>query len=382
MLFRSADIKFDNLTVEHTTTPGEVTAPEKLVFGKQYADHMLEVIWTAEAGWGAPKIVPFHDLVMSPATSCLHYGLEGFEGMKAYKRDDGMPLLFRPIENMKRLNTTSQRMCMPAFDSEEMLKCIAALVKLDHRWIPQKRGYSLYLRPTVISLHPTLGVSVPAKVMIFVIMSPVGPYFKEGFKAIPLLAQTEYVRAFPGGSGDVKCGGNYGPTILPMKIAASQGCSQVLWLFGEDCKCTEVGTMNFFIVIKPRPGSEVTTKYEVVTAPLDGTILPGITRRSVMEMIKTEPEFAECTVTERDFTMFEIIDAVKEGRMVEAFGTGTACIVTPVDRIKFKGEFIPIPTSMPDTPDAGRGLITDTVYNKLMDIQYGVVESEWMYKCQ
>jgi branched-chain amino acid aminotransferase len=279
--------------------------------------------------------------------------------MKAYKSltDDSLRL-FRPEMNMKRLASSMDRLHMPGrdFDHEELIKCIAKLVQVDEKWIPYGQGYSLYLRPTVIATHEFLGVAPPNSLLLYVITCPVGPYYKSGFAPIRLTADSSYVRAWPGGTGNVKVGGNYGPAMKPQADAAAEGYSQVLWLFGEDDEVTEVGAMNvfFFLINKD------TNRPELVTAPLTrGDILPGVTRDSILHLARAWGDF---DVSERFPTMKEIKEAAEEGRLLEAFGAGTAAVVTPISAIKYKGKDIEIPTT---------GELTKRIWDEITGIQYG-----------
>jgi len=351
------------LTVEKTSTPKHKLEPSKLVFGNSFTDHMLETDWSEKAGWTAPTIRPFHDLVISPAASCLHYALQGFEGLKAYVDEEGRARMFRPDMNVRRMLKSAQRLCFPEFDPEQLLECMKELVKVDRDWIPNQFGYSLYLRPTMISTHPFLGVAPSKHVKLFVIMSPVGPYYKEGFSAVSLYADTTHVRAWPGGSGDSKIGPNYGPTILHQVSAAKKGYSQVLWLIGKEHYVTEVGTMNQFFLWREKNGGGL----ELVTAPLDGTILPGVTRDSILTLCR---EWNEFKVSERPYTMKEVVEAVHEGRMIESFGAGTAAIVSPVKKIHYQGEDLVIPLDPEDTSSQA-GKLAKRLSQSIMDIQYG-----------
>ena len=242
---------------------------------------MLQIKWTAGGGgWHAPQIIPYQNLSISPAASSLHYGLECFEGMKAYKSlnggEDETPSslrLFRPDKNMTRLQNSMTRLSLPGsdFDPLELLTCLKELIRLDSRWIPVGEGYSLYIRPTVIATHPFLGVAPPTELLLYVITCPVGPYFKGGFDAVRLTADTEFVRAWPGGTGMAKVAGNYGPTMAASSEAAERGYDQVLWLFGEEKYVTEVGSMNVFFVVEGEDGVK-----ELVTPPLSrGDIYRG-----------------------------------------------------------------------------------------------------------
>jgi len=240
---------------------------------------------------------------------------------------------------------------------------MAELVKIDSSWIPQKKGYSLYVRPTAISTDPTLGVAPPQKAMIYIICSPVGPYFKTGFNPVKLIADTRYVRAFPGGTGAYKLGSNYGPTILPQVEAAQKGYSQVLWILGKEHHVSEVGTMNIFFYWINKQGER-----ELITAPLDGTVLPGVTRDSIIEICK---EWG-MKVVEKPFTMDEVVAAIAEGRLLEAFGAGTACVVAPVNCINFleKDHSIPAP----------KDGLAPKLFNHMLSIQHGEIPSKYTYK--
>lgn len=284
--------------------------------------------------------------------------------MKAYKSlKDGSLRLFRPDMNMKRLKSSMERLEMPGadFDAEELTKCIAELVRTDEKWIPEGEGYSLYLRPTVIATHRYLGLAAPDSLLLYVITSPVGPYYKTGFKPVRLTAETPYVRAWPGGTGSAKVGGNYGPTMKAQAEAVAEGYSQVLWLYeenGEDT-VTEVGAMNVFFCIADRE----TGMTELVTAPLDrGDILPGVTRDSILHLAKS---WGNLKVSERFPTMREIVEASEEGRLLEAFGAGTAAVVTPISCVRYRGKDIDIPAT---------GDITKRIWDEVTGIQYGTME--------
>jgi branched-chain amino acid aminotransferase len=326
---------------------------------------MLQVDWTLQKGWDAPKITAYGDLKLDPACSVFHYGLECFEGMKAYKDAQGKIRLFRPDKNMERMNNSMKRLQMPTFDGEQLLECIKALVKLDGAWIPEGRGFSLYLSPTGISTQASVGEASPEAAKIFVINFPVGPYYKGGFNPIKLLADPQHVRAWPGGVGNIKCGGNYAMGMAAQNAAAKQGFAQILWLYGDDYTVTEVGTMNQFFFWTRKDGVK-----ELITAPLDGTILPGVTRDSILQLTR---EYGEFEVTERQYTMTEIIEAVEDGRMIEAFGAGTAAIVSPVESINFLGKDYQIPVDA----ELNCGKLAHRLAEHLMGIQYGEIESDW-----
>jgi len=278
--------------------------------------------------------------------------------------------MFRPDMNMARMKTSAERLCLPPFESEEFLACIKKLVTLDKSWIPRGEGYSLYLRPTYISTHPFIGVAAAKQAKLYCILSPVGPYYPSGFAPIKLLADPQNVRAWPGGTGNTKIGGNYAISIAAGQEAIQQGYSQILWLFGEELQVTEVGTMNQFFFWK----NKETGKPELVTAPLsDGTILPGVTRDSIIQLCKKWGDFE---VVERTYYLPEVIEACEDGRMIEAFGAGTAAIVSPVNGFAYKGTEYSIPLNIED-PTAKAGPLTQKLMDTIMGIQYGKIEHEW-----
>lgn len=368
------------LTITKTTNPKPLLAPKDLVFGKTFTDHMLTVEWTATDGWLDPKITPYQNLSLDPATCVFHYAFECFEGMKAYKDSKGQIRLFRPEKNMARLSTSSQRLCMPPIPEKPMIQLLSKLLNLDERFIPSERGYSLYLRPTVIGTQRSIGVGPPGSALLFVIASPVGPYYPTGFKAVSLEARSDIVRSWPGGVGDKKLGANYASCIVPQLEAAKRGFQQNLWLFGPEGYVTEVGTMNAFFAWIRKDG-----KKEFITAPLDGTILEGITRDSVLELAREKlgPEGWE--VTERKFTIAEVKEAEAEGRLLEAFGSGTAAVVSPIKRIQWDGglearalgEQGAVEINVPLSPGKEAGPIAQRMWDWILERQYGDVESKW-----
>lgn len=356
------------MSISRTATPKTKLPNEELTFGSTFSDHMLEIDWNVNTGWQAPQIGPYRPLQLDPASTSLHYALQCFEGMKAYLDDDNCIRLFRPECNMERMNDSMKRLFLPSFDEEAFLECIKELVKVDKDWIPKGEGYSLYIRPTGISTHPYLGVGASNDAKLYVILSPVGPYYPTGFAPVSLLADTQNVRAWPGGTGSSKVGGNYGPTILPQVEAAKQGYSQVCWLFGEDHEITEVGTMNLFFVWKTKEGGT-----ELVTAPLSrGDILPGVTRRSVLELAR---EWGDYEVSERNITMSEVVAAVDEGRIIEAFGSGTAAVLSPIKLIHYNGVDLNIPLECGQS-----GALCQRLWNEITGIQTGKIDHPWSVK--
>ncbi|KAJ9469669.1 hypothetical protein DIPPA_00128, partial [Diplonema papillatum] len=333
---------------------------ETLKFGEKFSKHMLKANWTRKDGWQRPEIVPYGNLSLSPAASSLHYALQCFEGMKAYKTADGEVRLFRPDMNAARMNRSTARLDLPTFDGKEFVECLKELIRVDSDWVPQKHGYSLYIRPTVISTDVCLGVAPAASAMLFMIMSPVGPYWKEGFKPVKLFADNVNVRAWKGGTGAYKLGANYGPTIHPAVDAASHGYQQILWL-GPGDSITEVGAMNLFVVFKGDDGTP-----ELVTAPLEsGLVLPGVTRDSILALAKE----TGLKTSVREYTMPELVERLAKGQVLEAFGAGTAAIVCPVDGINYAGKDHSIPCP--------ENSVANSMMEKLQAIQYGEVQHPW-----
>ncbi|KAJ9116908.1 hypothetical protein QFC22_004565 [Naganishia vaughanmartiniae] len=351
------DIDPSLLKIQETTNAKTPLPSSKLVFGKTFTDHMLMIPWTSEAGWAEPVI-------------------KEFEGMKAYRCEDGTIRLFRPDMNMARMNRSAARIALPQFNGDALIELIKKMVMLDSKWIPGEPGYSLYLRPTMIATQNSLGVGPSSSALLFVIASPVGPYYATGFKPVSLQATTKYVRAAPGGTGGFKLGANYSPGVVPQVEAAKQGYAQNLWLHGPEHYLTEVGTMNLFVVIENEQGQT-----ELLTPPLEDLILPGVTRDSVLSIArdhvsgKTQvpglPE-SHFVVSERKMTMPQLAQLAKEGKVKEVFGAGTAAIVTSVDNIGYEGTDIPIPAGQ-----EGLGPIAKAMLDRIQGIQTGKIEHEW-----
>lgn len=325
---------------------------------------MLTINWSAGGGWEKPAIKPFQNLSLHPASSALHYSIELFEGMKAFRGVDNHIRLFRPMLNMERMYRSAVRCCLPTFDKVELQECIKKLVEIDQEWVPYSTDASLYIRPTFIGIEPSLGVARAGHALLFVIIGPVGPYFATGgFSPVSLLADPRYVRACRGGVGEYKMGGNYGPTIAVQSEAAKKGCQQVLWLYGDNEEITEVGTMNLFIYWTTEKGEK-----ELVTPPLDGIILPGVTRQSLLDLAR---EWGDFKVTERKIVMKELINALNDGRVLEVFGSGTACVVCPVGSLLYRDKTYQIPT-MQNGPDLAKRF-----HKELTDLQYGRKQRDW-----
>jgi len=340
--------------------------PNSLVFGREFMDHMFEVEWTQESGWGKPRICPMHDLAIHPAAKVLHYAIEIFEGLKAYRGVDNKVRLFRPDQNAERMLSSARRIVLPEFDGTELVNCMRKLVSIDQEWVPYSQTSTLYIRPTFIGTEPSLGVNASTKALLYVIAGPVGPYFPTGFKPITLLADTKYVRSWTGGVGLYKMGSNYAPTVyVQMEAVKKYNCQQVLWLYGSEQQITEVGTMNVFVLWTNEKGEK-----ELITPSLaSGLILPGVTRRSLLELARKWGEFK---VSEKDFTMKELAKALKKNKVHEMFGAGTACIVCPVEKIIYEGETLNVPTMSVGAP------VTMRFHKELIDIQFGRTPSKWM----
>nr|XP_025705753.1 branched-chain-amino-acid aminotransferase, mitochondrial [Callorhinus ursinus] len=340
--YASSNFKAADLQLELTREPHQKPDPSKpLVFGKIFTDHMLMVEWKEEKGWSQPRIQPFQNLTLHPACSGLHYSMQLFEGMKAFKGSDQRVRLFRPWLNMDRMLRSALRLCLP--------------VRVDS-WVPD----APFCPP-----QPSLGVSHSSQALLFVILCPVGAYFPgDAVDPVSLLADPAFIRAWMGGVGDYKLGGNYGPTVLVQQEAKKRGCEQVLWLYGPDQQLTEVGTMNIFIYWTHEDGV-----LELVTPSLDGVILPGVVRQSLLDLARTWGEFR---VAERKITMKELLRALEEGRVREVFGSGTACQVCPVHQILYQGKHLHIPTM-----ENGPELILRFL-KELKAIQYGAGPHEWM----
>ncbi|KAI6811909.1 branched-chain amino acid transaminase, partial [Hortaea werneckii] len=326
-----------------------------------------------------PRITPYQNLSLDPATCVLHYAFEAFEGMKAYKDKDNNVRLFRPDMNMKRMNKSAARIALPTFEGDKFIELLKEFCRMEERFIPSTKGYSLYIRPNIIGTQRTLGVGPPGSALLYTIASPVGPYYPTGFKAISLEATTYAVRAWPGGVGASKLGANYAPCIVPQMQAAGRGFHQNLWLF-EDIDpetgkqedfVTEVGTMNLFACLVGRDGVK-----ELVTAPLDGTILEGVVRDSILGLAKERLVPEGWKVSERRFHMRELAEAASEGRLLEVFGSGTAAVVSPVRSIGYQGNLIGC--GLPDGVEVGE--ITKRMKDWIEGIQYGEEEHPWSVK--
>jgi branched-chain amino acid aminotransferase len=323
----------------------------KLGFGKIFSDHMFTMKYSASNGWHEPFIGPYKPLSLDPAAMCFHYGQEVFEGMKAYRGKNNAIYLFRPYENARRMNRSAERLCMPGVDEELFVEAVTKLVLIDKDWIPAGVGTSLYIRPTMVAAETALGVQPSSEYLFFVIIGPVGAYYPEGFSPTKIYVMEDFVRSAPGGTGQCKAAGNYAASLAAGRIAHSMGYTQVLWLDAIHRKYVEeVGTSNIFFVIGET----------LITPPLGGTILPGITRDSVLRIA----HHWGLPVEERPLSMDEIVAAVGDGRLREAFASGTAAVVSPIGMIYYRGDEHLI--------NNGKvGSLTERFYNEIIQIQYG-----------
>ncbi len=339
-----------DIKVTRTTTPKE--KPQgKLGFGKIFTDHMFVMNYTEGIGWHDPRVEPFSNISLSPACVVFHYGQEMFEGMKAYKGANGETYLFRPEKNAQRANESNKRLCIPEIPEDIFVEAVKAVVKVDEDWIPTEEGTSLYIRPFVIATDAFLGVA-PSKTYLFmVILSPSGAYYSEGLAPVGIWIEDDYVRAVKGGIGYTKTGGNYAASLAAQVKAHDAGFSQVLWLDGVTRRyIEEVGAMNIFFKIGGK----------VVTPMLNGSILPGVTRNSVLQLLREWGIPAE----ERRISVDELLEAQKNGTLEEVFGTGTAAVISPVGKLRYKDDVMTI-------GDGGIGPVSQKLYDTITGIQTG-----------
>lgn len=332
------------------------TKPDEnqLVFGIHFSDHMFQMDYSPDLGWHQPRIEPYAPFCLDPATMVLHYGQGIFEGLKAYRSTAGDIQLFRPRDNFKRLNHSARKLCIPEVDVDVVMSALKELLRIEKDWVPSATGTSLYIRPAIIATDPYLGVRASHTYRFFIILSPVGAYYAEGFNPIKIMVTREHVRAVRGGVGDTKTMGNYAASLLAGKKAQDAGYTQVLWLDGVNQQYVEeVGSMNIFFVIGD----------ELVTPELSGSILAGITRDSVLELAKRE----KMNVRERKISIDEVLEAHKADRLNEIFGSGTAAVISPVGEIKYKDQVLKI-------GDGSVGPVAHQFFNAIMDIQYSRVD--------
>ncbi len=352
-----------------TLNPNAVPAEKRAAlvaeggFGKYYTDHMVVCDWSESDGWSEPELIPYGPITLDPATAVFHYGQEIFEGMKAYRQPDGSVALFRPEANARRFANSARRLALPEMPEELFLETVHALVKQDINWVPDKVGESLYIRPFMIATEVGLGVRPSNKAKYILIATPAGAYFDPS-KAVSVWISTEYVRAAQGGTGEAKCGGNYAASLVAQKAAAKEGCDQVVWIDAKERKWVEeMGGMNLYFV----KGSGADAK--VITPKLTGTLLPGITRDSILSAAKDLGYQTEEVMLSID----DWRDGIASGEITEIFACGTAAVISPVGQAKSAmGTWI--------TGDGQPGAITMQIRNHMLGIQHGTVEDKhnWM----
>ena len=348
-----------NFQISKTDSPKAKPDPNTLKFGKEFTDHMFLMDFSPEKGWHDGRIVPYGMLSISPAASVFHYGQEMFEGMKAYRTPDRRVQLFRPYKNAERVNNSVERISMPQMDPDLFVGAIKALVDVERDWIPEKEGTSLYIRPFIIATDPVLGVRASDTYLFVIILSPVGPYYDTpGGALVPtkIFVEEGFVRAVVGGVGFAKVGGNYAASLKAQHLASEQGCEQVLWLDAfEHSYVEEIGTSNAFFVIDD----------EVITPPLGGTILPGVTRDSVIELLKKWG----VKISERRLRISDVAEAQKDGRLQEVFASGTAAVISPVGTLVYKNENLKI-------GDGNVGKLANRLFDTLYGIQTGTIADD------
>ena len=343
--------------IERKTLKEKPAAGSELGFGKLFTDYMFSMVYEEGRGWHDAKISPYEPIPFDPSTSVLHYAQGVFEGAKAFKNEKGEIRIFRLAENFSRMNRSCDRMCMSRLDADFALKAVYRLVQLEKDWIPTAEGTALYIRPLMIASSAELGVHAAKKYLFFVILSPVGAYYKHGLAPTKIYVENHYARTVAGGTGEAKCLGNYAGSIKAAEEAQKKGYDQVLWLDGVHKKyIEEVGSMNIFFVIGD----------EVVTPALNGSILPGITRKSCLEILRANGY----KVSERLLSVKEVVKAHKKGRLKEVFGTGTAAVVSPVGVLGVNGENLEV--------NGGRmGDVTKFLYDTVTGIQTGRLEDKF-----
>ncbi len=352
------------MEISITKTKNPKTKPDEknLVFGKVFTDHMFVMDYEEEKGWNNPRIVPYGPLELEPACMVFHYAQETFEGLKAYKTKDGKIQLFRVKDNMKRLNQSNERLCIPQFDVDLGVEAVKTLVKVDQDWIPQAEGTSLYIRPFIIGTDSKIGVKPSSTYKFIIILSPVGSYYKEGISPTKIYVEDKYVRAVPGGVGYAKTGGNYAASLKAQKEAKERGYSEVLWLDGQERKYVEeVGTSNAFFIVDG----------VAYTSPLQGSILAGITRNTVITLLKE----MGIEVREERFTVDQLFQWHEEGKLDEAFATGTAAVISPIGQLGWKDKVIVI-------NHFEIGEISQKIYDTIINIQNGTLEDKYNWITQ
>lgn len=346
------------IKVELAKTLKEKPSDEtKLGFGHIFTDHMFVMNYDTGMGWHDARIVPYQEITLSPAAMCLHYGQEVFEGLKAYRTAEGKIQLFRPEENFKRLNNSNERMVIPKIDEKDAMEALMKLLSIEKDWVPHTDGAALYIRPFIFATDPYVGVRPADHYTFMIILSPSGAYYSTGLNPVKIYVESNYVRAVRGGTGFVKTAANYAISLAGQDEAHKQNYEQVLWLDGVERKyIEEVGSMNIFFVIDG----------EVITPELTGSVLPGITRKSAIEVCRSKGY----KVTERRITIQEVADAYDAGKLDEVFGTGTAAVISPVGHLKWEDKIMEI-------NDNKIGTVSQMLYDTMTGIQWGKIDDEF-----
>lgn len=344
----------EKISITLTKEPKQKPDVNHLVFGKNFTDHMFVMDYSTDKGWHDARIIPYQPILIEPSAMIFHYGQTVFEGLKAYFSEDGRILLFRPDRNMQRLNQSNDRLCIPKIDEKLAIGALKELIRIEQDWIPKAEGTSLYIRPFIIATEPALGVHPSSTYKFMIILSPVGSYYKEGIHPVKIAVESRYVRAVSGGTGQAKTAGNYASSLKAQEVAEEVGYSQVLWLDGVEKKYVEeVGSMNIFFKING----------EVVTPALNGSILEGVTRNSIIQLLK----HWNIPVSERKISIDEVHQAYKEGMLEEVFGTGTAAVISPVGELYWNDEKMTV-------NNGETGELSMKLYNTLTSIQLGKME--------
>lgn len=343
-----------SIQVELSTAKKEKPQTDQLEFGRTFTDHMFVMDYSVTDGWHNAKILPYQPISVDPAAMIFHYGQSVFEGLKAFRTPSGEVQLFRPRKNFERMNKSNERLVIPPIDEDFVLQALKKLIEIDQDWVPDTEGTSLYIRPFVFATEPFLGVAPSHQYKFMIILSPVGSYYKEGINPVKIAVEDTYVRAVKGGTGEAKTGGNYASSLIAQEVVSKKGYTQVLWLDGVEKKyIEEVGSMNVFFKIDG----------EVVTPKLNGSILAGVTRDSVIQLLK----HWDVPVVERRISMQELADAHEAGLLEEAFGSGTAAVISPIGALGWNGKEYTI--------NGGKtGEISKRIYDTITGIQYGKLE--------
>lgn len=355
-------MQVEDIQLQLTEHPKTKPDEEHLEFGTVFTDHMFTMDYTSGHGWHDPKIVPFSQIDLSPSAMIFHYGQTVFEGLKAYRTKDDTIQLFRPEQNFKRMNNSNKRMCMPQVEEDFLIEATKKLVEIDQDWVPHPEGTSLYIRPFLFATEPFLGVRPSRTYTFMIILSPVGQYYKEGINPVKIAVEDEYIRSVLGGTGEAKTAGNYAASLIAQEKVGKEGFAQVLWLDGISKEyIEEVGSMNVFFKINGT----------VVTPALNGSILPGVTRDSVIKVLKSW----DIPVEERKISMQELIDAHESGKLEEAFGTGTAAVISPIGQLTFQSEHRVI-------NNFETGQVAHDLHETITGIQYGEKDDsfDWIIK--